>query len=123
MKRNLRAEAFLNALRITHNISTAELSRLCADMGLTNIDRGSFANDPFMWLMRAPLPISQAIYERIIEPQQPERLRDKVAHVYFGCDCGNGEITMKALAVAVSDADGRPVMWRIEDMAHETPNT
>ena len=34
MKRNLRAEAFLNALRITHNISTAELSQLCADMGL-----------------------------------------------------------------------------------------
>ena len=122
MKRNLRAEAFLNALRITHNMSGLDVSEICVDHGHP-FDSVAFAKDPFMWLMKAPLPISQAIYERVIDPQQPERLRDKVAHVYFGCDYGNGEITMKALAVAVSDADGRPVMWRIEDMVHETPNT
>ena len=122
MKRNLRAEAFLNALRITHNMSGHEASEICVGHDHP-FDSAAFAKDPFMWPMKAPMPISQAVYERIIEPQQPERLRDKVAHVYFGCDYGSGEMTAKALAVAVSDADGRPVMWRIEDVVHETPNT
>lgn len=121
MKRNLRAEAFLNALRITHNMSAMEVSDICVDH--SPFDSAAFAEDPFMWLMKAPVPIAQAVYEQIIEPQQPERLRDKVAHVYFGCDYGTGEMTARAVAVAVSDADGRPVMWRIEDVVHETPNT
>lgn len=122
MKRNLRAEAFLNALRITHNMSGHEASKICEGQG-HQFDSAAFAKDPFMWLMKAPAPIAQVVYEQIIEPQQPERLRDKVAHVYFGCDYGTGEMTARAVAVAVSDADGRPVMWRIADVVHETPNT
>ena len=121
MRRNLRAEAFLNALRILHNTATYDIRRVAsAFQGHHEVQ--NFAKDPFMWLMKAQADVAQAVYEQAIEPKQPARLRDKMAHVYFGCDPGTGEMTVKALAVAVSAADGRPIMWRVEEVI-ETPNT
>lgn len=120
MRRNLRAEAFLNALRILHNTAAYDIRRV-ASAFQGHHDVQNFAKDPFMWLMKAQTDVAQAVYEQIIEPKQPERLRDKVAHVYLGCDYGTGEMTVKALAVAVSAADGRPIMWRVEEVI-ETPD-
>ena len=120
MRRNLRAEAFLNALRILHNTAAYDIRRVAAAFQGIH-DAQNFAKDPFMWLMKAQADVAQAVYENAIEPRQPERLRDKMAHVYFGCDFGTGEMTVKALAVAVSDADGSPIMWRVEEVI-ETPD-
>ena len=120
MRRNLRAEAFLNAIRILHNTATDDIERITLAFGGQH-DAKNFSRDPFMWLMKAQDDVALAVYELAIEPMQPDRLRDKVSHVYFGCDYGTGEMTMKALAVAVSDADGRPIMWRVEEVI-ETPD-
>lgn len=120
MRRNLRAEAFLNALRILHNTSADDIRCVASDFQGSH-DAQNFAKDPFMWLMKAQTDVAQAVYEQAIEPKQPARLRDKMAHVYFGCDLGTGEMTVKALAVAVSDADGSPIMWRVEEVI-ETPD-
>ena len=120
MRRNLRAEAFLNALRILHNTAAYDIRRVASAFQGSH-DAQNFAKDPFMWLMKAQTDVAQAVYEQAIEPKQPDRLRDKVAHVYLGCDYGTGEMTVKALAVAVSDADGSPIMWRVEEVI-ETPD-
>lgn len=126
MQRNFRFEAFHNAIRILHNLSPDDVGDVVAEhfkaSGFIPSDAAveqakaiiAFRENPYEWFVRAPGSVSQAVYETLINPRQPEQLKDKPVSFWFGFDPGTGDYSV-ALAVGIPGPDGKPVLWKLLD--------
>lgn len=84
MSDNVRFQAFHNAIRILFNMGDAEIEDAIGQCD-GDISELRYSN-PVEWFIRLPSDKAQAIYEKVINPRQPQRLRDVPVSVYLGID-------------------------------------
>lgn len=118
MPDNIRYLAFHNAIRILHNLSSEDIASVARDvwrdLGYVDPERAmmvaeaerEFQRDPIMWFIRAPTYMSEAIYEELMQPSQPERLRDKPVTLFFAFDPTTGTCKVNHVHIGIDFASG-----------------
>lgn len=113
MKENTRFDAFHNAIRILLNLGDHEIEQAIGQEAAAMSDPKELRySNPVLWFIHLPGDQAQAIYEKAIQPRQPERLRDIPIKMFFGFDMGDraGDVTCIS-GVQITDAGGKTVTF------------